>query len=196
MHRSFCRLGICSAWQSSPAALIFYIQRFNVKAIVLYDSRFGSTEKIAKSLEIGLKAAGRIETVVCTNTGDLPSVDSLKEYDILCIGAPTESLSASKSMKEFLVKLKVTDLSGKYGFAFDTKLDSRLSGSAAKYIEKELVNQGLRIIVPRESAIVSSIKERGAMVGSRLKEGEEKRFEEVGRLVATATVQTAGLSST
>jgi len=167
-----------------------------VKAIVLYDSRFGSTEKIAKSLEIGLKAAGRIETVVCTNTGDLPSVDSLKEYDILCIGAPTENLSASKSMKEFLAKLKVTDLSGKYGFAFDTKLDSRFSGSAAKYIEKELVNQGLRIIVPRESAIVSSIKERGAMVGSRLKEGEEKRFEELGRFVGTANVQTSGLSST
>lgn len=167
-----------------------------MKAIVLYDSRFGSTEKIAKALEIGLKAAGRIETVVCTNTRDLPSVDSLKEYDILCIGAPTENISASKSMKEFLVKLKDAELSGKYGFAFDTKLDSRFSGSAAKYIEKELVNQGLRIIVPRESAIVSSIKERGAMVGSRLKEGEEKRFEEVGRLVATATVQTAGLSST
>ena len=161
-----------------------------MKAIVLYDSRFGSTEKIAKSLEIGLKAAGRIETVVCTNTSDILSADSLKEYDILCIGAPTENTSASKSMKEFLEKLKNIDLSGKYGFAFDTKLDSRFSGSAAKHIEKELLNQGLKIIAPRESAIVTSIKERGAMVGSRLKEGEEKRFEEVGRLVGTATVQT------
>ena len=161
-----------------------------MKAIVLYNSRFGSTEKIAKSVEIGLKAAGRIETVACTNTSDIPSLDSLKEYDILCIGAPTENMSATKSMKEFLARLKDADLSGKYGFAFDTKLDSRFSGSAAKYIEKELVNQGLRVIAPRESAIVSSIKERGAMVGSRLKEGEEKRFEEVGRLVGNATLQT------
>jgi flavodoxin len=163
-----------------------------MKAIVLYDSRFGSTEKIAKSLEAGLKATGRIETIVCTSTNEIPSAGSLKEYDILCVGAPTENMSASKSMKEFLAKLKDTDLSGKYGFAFDTRLDSRFSGSAAKYIEKELVNQGLRIIAPRESAIVSSLKERGAMVGSRLKEGEEKRFEEVGRrLVGTATVQTS-----
>lgn len=161
-----------------------------MKAIVLYDSRFGSTEKIAKCLETGLRASGRIETVVCASTGDLLSIDSLKEYDILCIGAPTENMSASKSMKEFLGKLKDTDLSGKYGFAFDTKLDSRFSGSAAKYIEKELVNLGLRIIATRESAIVSSIKEGGSMVGSRLKEGEEKRIEEVGRLVGTATVQT------
>lgn len=156
-----------------------------MKAIILYDSRFGNTEKVAKSLEIGLKAAGLIETVLCTNTSDILSVNSLKEYDILCIGAPTENMSASKSMKEFIAKLKGTDLSGKYGFAFDTKLDSRFSGSAAKYIEKELVNQGLRIIAPRESAIVFSIKERGAIVGARLKEGEEKRFEKIGHSLGT-----------
>lgn len=162
-----------------------------MEAIILYDSRFGNTEKIAKSLEIGLKATSGIQIVVCTNTNDIPSADSLKEYDILCVGAPTENMTASKSIKEFLAKLKDIDLSGKYGFAFDTKLDSRFSGSAAKYIEKELVNQGFRIIAPRQSAIVFSIKERGAIVGARLKEGEEKRFEEVGRLVGTATVQTA-----
>ena len=162
-----------------------------MKAIIIYASRFGSTEKIAKSLEIGLKATAGIQSVVCTGANDIPTTDSLKEYDILCIGAPTENTTAPKSMKEFLAKLKDTDLSSKYCFAFDTKLDSRFSGSAAKYIEKELDNLGFRIIAPRESAIVSSIKERGAMVGSRLKEGEEKRFEEVGRLVGTTTVQTA-----
>ena len=162
-----------------------------MKAIILYGSRFGSTEKIAKSLEIGLKATAGIQSVVCTTTNDIPSIDSLKEYDILCIGAPTENTTAPKPMKEFLAKLKVTDLSGKYGFAFDTKLDSRFSGSAAKYIEKELVDQGFRIIASRESAIVSSIKEHGSIVGARLKEGEEKRFEEIGRLVGTTTAQSA-----
>ena len=161
-----------------------------MKAIVLYGSRFGSTEKIAKSLEIGLKAEGRFETVICASTGELQSVDALKEYDILCIGAPTENTSAPKPMKEFLSKLRDISLSGKYGFAFDTKLDSRFSGSAAKHIEKQLSNLGLRIIAPRESAIVSSIKERGQVVGSMLKEGEEKRFEKLGRLLGTATVQT------
>lgn len=166
-----------------------------MKAIIVYGSRFGSTEKIAKSLEVGLKAATDIETVTCTTMNDIRSADSLKEYDIICIGAPTENTTAPKSTKEFLERLKNTDLSGKYGFAFDTKLDSRFSGSAAKHIEKELLNLRLRIISPRESAIVTTIKERGAMVSSKLKEGEEKRFEEIGRLVGTATVQTAGVTS-
>ena len=161
-----------------------------MKAIVLYDTRFGNTERLAKSLIAGLREATAIHDVSCTNTKDVSFLNPLKEYDLVCIGAPTEGFTSSKSMKEFISKLKGTDLSGKYGFAFDTKLDSRFSGSAAKYIEKALVNQGLKIIAPRESAIVFSIKERGAIVGARLKEGEEKRFEEVGRLVGTATVQT------
>jgi len=108
----------------------------------------------------------------------------LKEYDLICVGAPTEWLTASKPIKEFLGKLKKTDLSGKYGFAFDTRLSAPLSGSAAKFIEKELKDLGLQIIVPRESAIVFSVKKEEG--GVRLKEGEEKRFEQVGTQVGIA----------
>ncbi len=154
-----------------------------LRAFVIFDTRYGNTEKIAKSLEAGLKEAS--VQAVCINIKDV-AVDSLKQYDLICVGAPTEAFTASKPMKEFLGKLKSIDLSGKYGFAFDTKLDWRLSGSAAKFIEKELKNLGFRIIVPRESAIVSVLKERGAITGARLKEGEEKRFEKIGTQVGTA----------
>lgn len=74
-----------------------------VKAIVIYNTRFGNTERIAKSLEVGLKEAAGIQDVVCTNVRDVTAVDdSLKEYDIICIGAPTEGFSAPKPIKEFL----------------------------------------------------------------------------------------------
>jgi len=154
-----------------------------MRACVTFDTRYGNTEKIAKSFEMGLKGAG-IQTV-CLNAKDV-AVDSLRQYDLICVGAPTEAFTASKPMKEFLGKLKSIDLSGKYGFAFDTKLDWRFSGSAAKFVERELKNLGLRIIAPRESAIVLTLKERGAITGARLKEGEEKRFEQIGTQVGTA----------
>lgn len=149
----------------------------NQTAFVIYDTRHGNTEKIAKSLETGLREAG-VHTV-CVNAKDV-ATDSLKQYDLICVGAPTEAFTASKPMKEFLGKLKSMDLAGKYGFAFDTKLDWRFSGSAAKFIEKELRNLGLQIIMPRASAIVLTLKERGAITGARLKEGEEKRFQQIG----------------
>ena len=161
-----------------------------MKAIVVYHTRFGNTERIAKSLEMGLKEASGIEDVVCTNVRDIvaSAVDNdnfLKEYDIICIGAPTEGFSAPKPIKEFLGKLKRINLAGKYGFAFDTKVDSKLSGSAAKLIEKELKSQGLRIVAPRESAIVFALKEMGTITGAKLKEGEDERFKHIGLQLGT-----------
>ncbi len=78
-------------------------------------------------------------------------------------------------MKEFLRKLENITLAGIYGFAFDTKIDSRLSRSAAKFIEKELINLGLKIISPLESAIVL-----GNTKHSELKELEEGKFHQIG----------------
>jgi flavodoxin len=152
-----------------------------MRTCVIFDTRYGNTEKIAKSFETGLKEAG-VQTV-CVNARDV-AIDSLKQYDLICVGAPTEWLTASKPMKEYLGKLKSTDLSGKHGFAFDTKFDAPLSGSAAKFIEKELKNLGLQIIAPRQSAIVLGLKKEEG--GARLKEGEEKRFEQIGLQVGTA----------
>ena len=156
-----------------------------MRACVVFDTRYGNTEKIAESFETGLKEAG-IQTV-CVNSKDV-AVDSLKQYDLVCVGAPTEGFTASKPMKEFLGKLRSTDLSGKYGFAFDTKLDWRLSGSAEKFIEKELKNLTLQIIAPCESAIVSALKEKGAITGAKLKEGEEERFKQIGLRVGAMKV--------
>jgi len=157
-----------------------------MRACVIFDTRYGNTERIARSFETGLQQAG-LQTV-CVNARDV-AIDSLIQYDLICVGAPTEAFSASKPMKEFLGKLKSISLSGKHAFAFDTKLDWRLSGSAAKSIEKELNTLGLEVIAPHESAIVFTLKEGGAIIGARLKEGEEKRFEQIGLQVGTITVQ-------
>src|SRR5215213_11585340 len=162
--------------------------RVDMKAIIIYHTRYGNTERIAKSLEIGLKKASDIEDVLCSNVRDIvlsATDNSLKEYDIICIGAPTEGFSAPKPIREFLGKLKGVNLAGKYGFAYDTKVDSKLSGSAAKFIEKELKNQGLQIVAPRESAIVFALKEMGTITGAKLKEGEAKRFEQIGLQLGT-----------
>jgi len=155
-----------------------------IKAIIIFDTRYGNTEKIAKSLERGLNQTG-IETV-CVNTRDV-TVDLLKQYDMFGVGAPTQFMTASRPMKKFLGKLKSMNLFGKYGFAFDTKFDSRMSGSAAKFIEEKLKNLGLEIIAPRESAIVFGMNEKEG--GAILKEGEETRFEQIGLRIGTRKTQ-------
>lgn len=141
------------------------------RAIVIFDTNFGNTERIGKCISIGLRRAG--VTVECSNTRETrPEV--LKTYDLIIMGAPTQKFTASKPMKEFIDRLdEKSGLAGKAFFAFDTKLPSRFSGSAAKYIESRLEQIGLREAAQRSSAIG-----RGSTF--KLDEGEEKRFEEIG----------------
>jgi len=149
-----------------------------LRACLIYASRYGNTAKIARSLEAGVKEAG-LQTE-CLGVSEV-RVDTLDDYDLICVGAPTEALSASKQMKEFLEKLGGSDLSGRSGFAFDTRLDFPLSGSAGGYIEKKLRKAGLRIVAHRESAVVVKVKGGDATAAVALKEGEEQRFQNIGK---------------
>ncbi len=157
------------------------------KGVVIYDSRFGNTKKIAESLELGLQECG-IHTV-CLSTKDIV-IDYLKEYDLICVGAPTEKFGASDAIKEFLAKLRYVDLSGKKMFAFDTKVSPGIFGSAAKYIEKELKLSGLEIFASHESAIVSTSRQAGEISGARLREGEDEKFREIGREIGKSLAAT------
>jgi flavorubredoxin len=149
-----------------------------MKALVLFDTLFGNTEIIASRLARGLQEAGVEAEAVNIK---MARVDTLAEYDLLALGAPTQYLTASKPLKEFLEKLKGLDLKSKRGFAFDTKLGSPLSGSAAKFIEKKLKELGLDIVRPRSSAIVIGQKEKDRVGSVVLKDGMEELFEQVGK---------------
>ena len=153
-------------------------------AAVLFATRFGTTEIVARAFERGLIEAG-METV-CARTSDI-TPGSLQDYDLICLGGPTEVFTATREVKEFLNSVGGVDMEGKFGFAFDTKRDSRMSGSASKYIEHALDDRGLHVIAERQSAIVASRKDGGKVVGASLKEGEEKRFEELGVRIGKAT---------
>jgi flavodoxin len=157
-------------------------EKVATRAIVIFDSRYGNTEKIARSLTDGLKEAGI--DAYCLNENDV-QMDSLKEFDLIAVGGPTEALRVSKSMKDFLQKLRSFDLRGHFGFAFDTRFDSGFSGSAAKAIEKELERCDVEMIAPRESAFV--LRRQKSEKGSvKLKDAEEERFEKMGSSIGSA----------
>jgi flavodoxin len=162
-----------------------------LKACVIFDTVYGNTEKIAKALEAGLKEAG-LETV-CVDVKDA-SADALAQYDLLCVGGPTQYQTASKAMQEFVGSLAKSDLAGKAGFAFDTRRDSFWAGSAAKYIEGGLRRGGVEIVSQRMSAIIVRLRpekrkqdfetkeawKEWRHTGEGLREGEEQRFMQLG----------------
>jgi hypothetical protein len=84
----------------------------------------------------------------------------------------------TKPVKEFLESLKSAEgLTGKKAFAFDTKMKSRLSGSAGDKIERKLKDMGLIIAKHNESAIVKSRE-------GPLEESAEGTFKQIGAELA------------
>lgn len=168
-----------------------------MKACVIFETQYGNTEKIARSLEAGLQMAG-VETV-CVNLKDVVT-ESLRQYDLICVGGPTHNRTASEAMRDLLERLKGGGLSGKQALAFDTRRDSLLAGSAASYIEAKLREFGLRTVAPRESGIIvgPEVEKKRGEFGSReewkdwrhksegLREGEERRFQEIGTRIGAA----------
>jgi len=144
------------------------------KAIVIYDSKFGNTEKIAKALSEGIKREGLDVDCVRVENANL---DKLAEYEILAIGAPTQNFGVSGPMKEFLKRLENVNLRNKKAFAFDTRMKSRFAGSAAKGIEKQLKKLQMTITKPYASAIVNGAE-------GPLEEDAEKKFAQIGSEIA------------
>jgi flavodoxin len=152
------------------------------KGIVVYDSNFGNTEKIARALARGMEGKGakvdrlRIDEV---------NIEGLVGYDFIAVGGPTHILRTSKPMKAFLEKLRTVDLSGLKGFSFDTRNESRLNSrhwlllenSAARVIEGVLKNRKVGIVRPRCSALVEE-KE------GPLHDGMEEMFRNIGSEIA------------
>ena len=144
------------------------------KAIVIFDTKFGNTEKVAKALALGIGKQGI--DVYCVNVEKV-QIDKLAEYDLIAIGGPTHGFGMSAPMKVFIKKLENLNLRNKSAFVFDTRTGSRFWGSAAKGIEKRLEGIGMVIVKPRSSATVKGLK-------GPLQEGAEKRFEQIGTELA------------
>jgi flavodoxin len=121
------------------------------KAIILYDSVYGNTKKVAMSLSRGLEAGG---LYVDSSSIEDFDITNLNNYNIIGIGGPTHYHGASKKMKLFLNNIKRLKMEGKYGFAFETKGDFRLAGSAAKRITRYLNKIKAEIIHSTISGIV------------------------------------------
>jgi flavodoxin len=145
------------------------------KALVVYYSMYGNTEKVAKALAAGLQSGG---CEADSTSVEAVNVDALNDIDLLCVGAPVHAWNAAKPARDFLSRLKgVQGLTGKKAFAFDTKFSSRFAGSGGGKIEKKLKSLGFEAAMPARSAIV--LGKEGP-----LEEGTEDTFRQLGEDLA------------
>ena len=149
-------------------------------SIVIYDSQFGSTEKIARAI------ANSIPSAKALRVGETDSED-LKGVGLLIIGSPTQGGRATVALQEFLESIPTGTLTNTKVAAFDTRFSEKNSNFllkliirtfdyAAPKIAKTLESKGGKLIIPPEGFIVSGKEgpmaegelERAKLWGSKL----------------------------
>lgn len=137
-----------------------------MKVLVVYDTTSvnRNTEKVAKAITEVLKEKGF--EVDCLYVKDVDQA-SVKNYDCVLTGSPTQAFRATRPIMKFLDGFSKNEFSGKLGAAFDTQLQWKISGNAAKGIEKKLKKLGFRIIM---TPLVTYVE--GKLENVQLKTGE------------------------
>ena len=142
------------------------------RAVILYDSVYGNTKKVAMALSRGLEAGGF--TVDCNSIQNF-NIDDIWAYDVIGLGAPTHFRRPSKQMRRFLSRFKRLLLSGKKGFAFETKARIFFAGSAGNRIYQTLERMNVRVLSPVVSGIV--LNREGPLEGDTLSKMEKVGIE-------------------
>ena len=110
-----------------------------MKTLVVYDSLYGNTEKIARAIAEAITGEVKLDRV-----GEV-DVSELKALDLLIVGAPTHAARPSPATREFLDKVEARALEGVKVAGFHTRLTSwwaRIFGFAARGIAKSLKKKG------------------------------------------------------
>ncbi|HLC05425.1 MAG TPA: flavodoxin family protein [Anaerolineales bacterium] len=133
-----------------------------MKALVIYDSVFGNTEKIAQAIAEALGAQEPVELLQASHTDS----DRLAQTDLLVVGSPTRGFRPTEAVAALLKAIPSKVLKGVKVAAFDTRLKAdeldsaglrfvvKTGGYAAKRIASQLKKAGGNLVVPPEGFYV------------------------------------------
>ncbi len=147
-----------------------------MKILVIYDSFFGNTQKVADAITEALTPSHEVSAIKV----DAANVDQLPKADLIFVGSPTRAFSPSQNMTAFLKTIPAQSLANVKVAVFDTRiapedikpklvgLAIKLAGYADKKIISQLKTSGATVIQPGEGFVVAESE-------GPLKEGELAR---------------------
>jgi menaquinone-dependent protoporphyrinogen IX oxidase len=157
--------------------LILQAEDLRMKGIVVYDTSYGNTKKIAETIAETLRESG-----IEVDLFDVKNVKKLsaKDYNFLVLGSPTRFGTMSFAIRGFLGKVKSEEWVNKPFAAFDTENPENMERkeySAAEKIAAKLIDKKMKQLLPVLKAAVFGQK-------GPLKEGEIERTKEYARELA------------
>ncbi|MFO7691173.1 MAG: flavodoxin domain-containing protein [Cryobacterium sp.] len=167
-----------------------------MRALVVYESQWGNTERVARAIATELGTTMQVEIV---DSDAAPS--TLTGFDLVCVGGPTHAFSMTRAstrkdaaaqhnaphtptrgIREWLADLDPAP--GVKAATFDTRVDKpRLPGSAARAAKQELRSHGCDIVAKQQSFRVHGYD--GPLI-----DGELERAADWARQVAGGLTET------
>ena len=157
--------------------------------VVIYDTKFGNTARIAEAIARGVGSAGSVHVMDITEAGR----PLAERPDLVLIGGPTQRRGASPALRAFVDALPAS-LQGVPAASFDTRYRGAklVMGSAAIDAAKRLEKAGGRPMASPESFFIGR---GGPLERQGLEAGELERGEAWGRAVAAVAIRTAGAAA-
>lgn len=158
-----------------------------MKALVVYDSFFGNTEKVAQAVGAALGGPPDVEVHRVSEV----KPEQVSGFSCLIVASPTRGFRASPLIQTFLNDIPADALRGVKVAAFDTRIAleempwflrfiAKRAGYADKSIVAALTKKGGELVVPGEGFFVK--ESEGPLV-----EGELERAAEWARRLQTVT---------
>ena len=156
-----------------------------MKALIVYDSYFGNTEKIAQAVTKAMQPAISVDLVKI----DQAQHSMLEGVDFFIIASPTRAFNPTPAVKSFLKKIPANGLSGIRVAAFDTRIRMgdnvpgflqvmvKMFGYADKPMHDLLLKKGGQAIVPSQGFFVKDSE-------GPLQDGELERAEAWAKEIA------------
>jgi len=138
-----------------------------MKALIVYDSVYGNTEKIARAIAEAITPSGEVKVLGAGEAN--PS--ELESTDLLIVGSPTHGGRPTPAVQDFLNKVPKLSPQVINVAAFDTRIQTKLVkvfGYAAGRIANNLKKKGGNLIASPEGFFVTGGQ-------GPLKEGELER---------------------
>lgn len=156
-----------------------------MRMLVVYDSLYGNTEKIAMAIAEGINGANEVETVHVKKV----DYEALGGVDLFIIGTPTHGGRPTPDIQAFVDRISREGLKNASFSTFDTRFSAkdssagmrllmRMIGYAADKVAKKFENEHCHLISPAEGFFV--VGKEGP-----LKEGELERAIKWGKTLGS-----------
>ena len=153
--------------------------------VIIYDSKTGNTEKMAKSIADGAKSVSGVNVLI-KKLGEPFSIRILNDADAIILGAPAHYAHVTPEMRNFLADIKDENatgrlkLKGKIGAVFGSY--GWDGGVAIERLAIEMKNLGIKV----ESPVLAQVP---PLPHSSPNEKFLKECQELGKTIAKKTLK-------